>query len=84
MSWAEDFPHIPIWLRCTNRHLIDPNIRGSLYGGNKDWNDRRFTASQVREIRASKVSMEKTAEIWKVSYSSIYSIVKKESYKDVE
>lgn len=84
MSWAEDFPHIPIHIRCTYRHLIDPNVRGSIYGGTKDSNDRRFKPDQIKMIRSQEGSCESIAKEWKVSYSTIYSIKNRETYKDVE
>ena len=84
MSWHEDFPHIPIWLRCTNRNLINPEVKGSIYGGAKAWDERKFTPKQIVEIRNSEGTMEAKAKTWGVSYSTINSIVNRESYKDVE
>lgn len=84
MSWAEDFPHIPIWLRCTYRHIIDPNVKGSIYGGIKAWDERKFTPAQVRLIRAEEGTIESVAKTWNASYSTIHAILRRETYKDVE
>jgi hypothetical protein len=84
MSWAEDFPHIPIWLRCTQRYIIDPTIRGSIWGSCRSWEDPKFSVIQIQNIMSSTKTQAVLAKQYKVSQSTISYIKNKGLYKDVQ
>ena len=77
-----EWENIPIWLRCTDRHKIDPNVRGSLYGTNSECHNRKLSEEQVRVVREGKISLHKLAEEYGVTYSTLYGVRKGETYKD--
>lgn len=80
-----EWEHIPIWLRCTERYKIDPNLRGSIYGANRGWDDycRKLSDEQVREIRASGEVLTVLAKKYEVAYSTIYQVKSGRGYRDV-
>jgi hypothetical protein len=60
------------------------NTRHAVLAGRHPSSRRRLTPSQIREIRISKLSPRRLAPIFGVPTSSIYSILKNMSYKDVK
>lgn len=77
-----DWKSIPIWLRCTDRHKIDPNVRGSIYGTNSESYNRKLSEEQVRLVRSGEISLHKLATEWGVSYSTLYGVRTGDTYKD--
>lgn len=76
-----DYSHIPIWLRITNRELIDPEWQPKQT--HQPGHNGLFTDDQVREIRSLSGTHRAIAKVYGCSENTIADIRRGISYREV-
>lgn len=76
-----EYENIPVWLRITNRTLIDPTYVTKLK--NQPGGKGMFATEEVMKIRASKLTTRELAEQYGCTQKTIWNIRRKNSYKTI-
>ena len=80
---------IPIWLRCTGRNLINPEVKGSIYKSDRSYQNsnynkgRRFTDNEVRNMRGSGKRAAVLAREYDCGETTMQRILSRKTYSDV-